>query len=185
MVYELKDCRTGARETKRKTTVEISVKDGIADFVFTAENCKFYCPYGEYNAIHSDGDACEVLIATDPNRKVYYEIELSPLGGLMTAKMTNNGDTPDKSDVLLDIDFVQEPFVETKVERRGNGYVAEMRFSLKNIYTGEGKIYFNAYRLDTDGGKCLKEKQLLFALNPTMRNKFHVPSKFLMLEDYL
>ena len=38
MVYELKDCRTGARETKRKTTVEISVKDGIADFVFTAVN---------------------------------------------------------------------------------------------------------------------------------------------------
>lgn len=184
MIYTLRDCRTGKEENERKTTVEITEKDGYLTFVFTAENCKYYCPYeGEYNKIHSDGDICEVLIGTDPNRKEYYEIEISPHNDLMLAKMSYLGEG--ENEPILGIDFVETPFVQTQVLLREGGYVATVKFPKDKIRTGEGEIYFNAYRIDTDGGKYIEEQQLLFALNPTMRGKFHTPAKFLWLKDYV
>ncbi|MBE5747087.1 MAG: hypothetical protein E7352_02800 [Clostridiales bacterium] len=183
MVYELKNCRTGARENERKTTVEITEKDGMLTFTFTAENSKYYCPYKEYNKIHSDGDVCEILIGTDPNRKVYYEIEISPHNGLMLAKMTYGGE--DEDGPILDIDFVEKPFVKTRVLLRDNGYVATATFPKEAIKTGEGEIYFNAYRIDTVGGKLLEPAHLLYALSPTMRGKFHTPAYYVWLKDYL
>lgn len=183
MIYELRDCRTGNREEERKTTVEITEKDGMLTFVFTAENSEYYCPYKEYNKIHSDGDVCEILIGTDPNRKVYYEIEISPHNGLMLAKMTYGGE--DEKGPILDIDFVANPFVKTQVLLRDNGYVATATFPKEAIKTGEGEIYFNAYRIDTAGGKLLEPVHLLYALNPTMRGKFHTPAYYVWLKEYL
>ena len=183
MIYQLKDCRTAKEEIARKTTVEITEKDGMLTFVFTAENCEYYCPYTEYNKIHSDGDVCEILIGTDPNRKVYYEIEISPHNGLMLAKMTYGGEDADGP--ILDIDFVEKPFVKTQVLLRDNGYVATATFPKKAIETGSGEIYFNAYRIDTAGGKLLEPAHLLYALNPTMRGKFHTPAYYVWLKEYL
>ena len=183
MIYQLKDCRTANEEIARKTTVEITEKDGMLTFVFTAENCEYYCPYTEYNKIHSDGDVCEILIGTDPERKVYYEIEISPYNRLMLAKMTYGGE--DENGPILDIDFVEEPFVKTSVLLRDNGYVATATFPKKAIETGDGEIFFNAYRIDTVGGRYLEPAHLLFALNPTMRGKFHTPARYLWLKDYL
>lgn len=62
MIYELRDCRTGNKEVERYTTVELKEENGILTFIFTAKNCKYYCPYKEYNKIHSDGDIVEILI---------------------------------------------------------------------------------------------------------------------------
>ena len=183
MIYELRNCRTGAQETERKTTVEITEKDGMLTFVFTAENSEYYCPYKEYNKIHSDGDVCEILIGTDPSRREYFEIEISPRNGVMLAKMTYKGE--DEQGPVLDIDFVEKPFVKTQVLLRDNGYVATATFPKAAISTGEGEIYFNAYRIDTAGGELLEPKHLLFALNPTMRGKFHTPTYYLWLKDYL
>ena len=183
MKYELKDCRTGKDEIERKTTIEIREENGILTFVFTAKNCKYYCPYNEYNKIHSDGDIVEILIGTDRERKQYYEIEVSPFNDLMLAKMTYNGE--DNKGPILDIDFVENPFVQTETIVKGNDYIITVKFDKTKISTGEGEIYFNAYRIDTDGGKCLEEEQLLFALNPTMRGKFHTPAKFVWLKEYL
>ena len=90
MLYELKNCRDGSPATYR-TTVDITEKDNIITFAFTAEHSSFYCPHQGYNQIHSEGDACEILIGSDPERKVYYEIELSPNGDLMLAEMVNLG----------------------------------------------------------------------------------------------
>ncbi len=187
MRYELRDCTTGEIDESRKTTVDISVEKGVATFVFTCKNCQYYCPYRGYNDIHSVGDAVEILIGTDKNRKVYYEIELSPLNGQMLAQMTYKGEEDGGKKILLDIDFVKESFVKSSVLIQENGYVATLQFPLEKIYSGEGEVYFNAYRLDTDGGKlsCYKDEQLLFALNPTGRPKFHTPDKFLMLKDYV
>ena len=65
---------------------------------------------------------------------------------------------------------------------RENGYTAEFIFDKKHIMTHGDRIYFNAYRLETDGGEMDKH---LFALSPTMKPKFHVPSYFLWLDNYL
>lgn len=183
MKYYLKDCRTAKEELDRKTTVEITENNGEITFVFTAKNCKFYCPYNNYNDFHCDGDICEILIGSDPERKVYYEIEIGAHNKIMLAKMTYNGEVGDK--INLGIDFVSEPFVKTTVERDGDNYVATATFPLEKIKTGDGEIFFNAYRIDTNGGKCLNDNQLLFALNPTMRGKFHTPKYYLPLKNYI
>lgn len=180
MLYELKNCRDGSTATY-KTTVDISVKAGVITFTFDAENTEFYCPYSGYNKIHSEGDACEVLIGSDPERKVYYEIEISPRNDLMVAEMVNHG-FDGNNEPILDIHFVDTCFVTSEVQKRKNGYTATVSFPSDKILSGDGEIYFNAYRLETDGGEMDKH---LFALNPTMLPKFHAPKYFCFLKDYI
>ncbi len=176
MLYELKNCRDGSKATY-KTTVDITENNGMVTFVFTAENTKFYCPHSGYNKIHSEGDACEVLIGSDPERKVYYEIEISPENDLMVAEMVNHG-FDENNEPILDIRFVDDCFVKGEVQKNDNGYVATVKFPLEKVLSGDGEVYFNAYRLETDGGEMDKH---LFALNPTMLPKFHAPEYFLFL----
>ena len=180
MKYELKNCSDGSAATY-KTTVDISENNGVLTFKFFAEHTEFYCPHHNYNDIHSEGDACEVLIGSDPERRFYYEIEISPENKLMCALMENKGD--DENGVpILEINFVDLPFVKSNVSCTENSYEATVSFPKEKILSGDGEIYFNAYRLETDGGEMDKH---LFALNPTMKPKFHRPSHFLWLKDYL
>jgi hypothetical protein len=180
MLYELKNCRDGSDATY-KTTVDISENNGVVTFNFDAENTEFYCPHSGYNKIHSEGDACEVLIGSDPERKVYYEIEISPQNDLMVAEMVNHG-FDENNEPILDILFVDDCFVKSEVQKRENGYSPTVSFPLDKIFSGEGEIYFNAYRLETDGGEMDKH---LLALNPTMLPKFHAPEYFMLLKDFI
>ena len=179
MKYEMKNCRDGSAPVY-KTTVEISEKDGVLNFVFDAENSELYCCKRGYNNIHSLGDVCEILIGTSEKRNLYYEIEVNPEGDLMIARMTNRGVDANGKPVL-DIDFVSEPFIDARCEKTETGYRARLSFKKSEILTGDGEVYFNAYRIETDGGEMEKH---LFALIPTMQGKFHVPSKFVYLKDY-
>ncbi len=180
MLYELKNCRDGSQGTYR-TTVDISENNGIVTFKFDAVNTSFYCPHSGYNKIHSEGDACEVLIGSDPERKTYYEIEISPKNDLMVAEMVNHG-FDENNEPILDIHFVENCFVKSEVSINENGYTATVSFEKDKILSGDGEIYFNAYRLETDGGEMDKH---LFALIPTMLPKFHSPKHFVFLKDYI
>ena len=180
MLYELKNCRDGSPATYH-TTVDITEKDNVVTFHFEAEHSSFYCPYDEYNGLHSDGDACEVLIGSDPERRVYYEIEISAKGDLMLAEMVNHS-VDEKGEPILEIHFVEDCFLNSHVVKKGNGYTATVSFDKSKIMSGDGEIYFNAYRLETDGGETDKH---LFALIPTMRPKFHAPSYFVWLKDHV
>ena len=180
MIYELKNCRDGLPAIYI-TTVDITENNGKLTFKFFAEHTEFYCPHHNYNDIHSEGDACEVLIGSDPERKFYYEIEISPENKLMCALMENKGD--DENGIpILKINFIEDCFVESNVVRTENSYEATVSFPKEKILSGDGEIYFNAYRLETDGGEMDKH---LFALNPTMKPKFHRPSHFMFLKAFL
>ena len=180
MIYELKNCRNG-EPCEHPSTVEITECDGVVKFFFHCEETQYYCPYHSYNKIHSIGDACEVLIGTDPARKQYYELEISAEGELMLAKMTNHG-LDEKGDPILDIGFVDVPFIKGEFIKTEKGYDASFTFKLADINTGDGEVYFNAFRLDTDGGEKNKH---LYALSPTFVPRFHITDKFLWLKDYL
>lgn len=182
MIYNLKDVVTG-EEAFYKTTLEIKEENNIIIFKFVAENSKYYCSKPKYNGIHSKGDAVEILIGTDPNRKEYYEIEVNPLNDIMLAKMRYLGITK-KNKAKLKIKFIRKKycFVYSFVERNEKGYVAIIRIEKDKLDLNLGEIYFNAYRLETDGGEMEK---YLFALNPTFYPKFHVPEKFVLLKDYI
>ena len=179
-MYELKNSRNGEKAVY-KTTVDITKQDGIITFVFTAENTQYYCPRSGYNKIHSVGDACEILIGSDPNRRWYYEIELSPANDLMLAKMEYKGKN-ENGRVVLGVNLVDDCFVTSTVQRTEKGYVAQINIPEKEILTGDGEIYFNAYRLETDGGEMEKH---LFALNPTLCKFFHTPDKYVYLKDFV
>ena len=179
MKYLLKNCRNG-EDAVYKTELEITEKDGRLFFQFRAENSQYYCPHENYNDIHSEGDACEILIGSDPERRFYYEIEINPKGRLMLAKMEYCG-VDENGDPMLNIHFVKDCFLDSRTALFDNGYEAEISFDKKDIMTGEGEIYFNAYRLETDGGEMEKH---LFALIPTMKGKFHVPTKYDYLKKY-
>ena len=181
MVYELKNCRTGEKG-EYPTFVEITEKNGEITFVFTCEHSAFYCPCPGYNGIHSKGDACEILIGSDPERKVYYEIEISPKNELMIAEMTYCGTDPERENKpILQKNFQEKCFVKSKVTLYKDGYIAEVKFNKKDILSGDGEIFFNAYRLETDGEYKSKH---LFALNPTF-GLFHKPEYYLPFKDYV
>lgn len=180
MVYELKNCRTGGAGAY-PTSVEITEKDGELTFRFAAEHSAFYCPCPGYNGIHSRGDACEILIGSDPARKVYYEIEISSKNELMIAKMTYWGVDRETEKPILQMDLQEKCFVESAVKPYKDGYIAEVKFRKEDILSGDGEVFFNAYRLETDGEYKSKH---LFALNPTF-GLFHKPEYYLLLKDYV
>ena len=180
MTFELKNCVTG-EPAVYKTNLEIKKVGKNLTFTFDCENSSLFCCDKGYNKIHSMGDVCEILIGTDSKRSVYYEIEISPIGELMIAEMTNRG-TDENGKPILEIGFVEDPFVSARCEKTETGYKAIAEFDIDSIRTGEGEVYFNAYRIETDGGEPEKH---LFDLHPTMRPKFHVPSKYIWLSDYV
>ena len=181
MIYELKETEK-AGKAEYKTTVDISENDGILTFSFECEHTKCFCPFeGKYNELHCDGDVCEIFIGSDPTRNTYYEMELSPKGDLMLAKMRYNGDD-EQGIPILDLDYVADNFVKTSASLTENGYKCSMTFAIKDILTGEGDVFFNCYRIETDGGTPNRH---LFALNPTMRRRFHTPQYYVNLKDYI
>ena len=182
MEYLLKNNRDGSPAVY-KTTLCVSQDERYIYFDFVAEHSDYYCPYGKYNDIHSCGDAVEVLIGTDPTRKTYYELEVNPNNVKMLARMTVT-ELDDDGAAKLKIDFVDEKdcFFRSDVRHTDNGYIVDISIDKTKLNMSLDKIYFNAYRLETDGGEMEKH---LFALNPTMCGKFHVPDRYVMLSDCL
>lgn len=182
MKYLLKNNRDGGPAVY-KTTLCVSQDERYIYFDFVAEHSDYYCPYGKYNDIHSCGDAVEVLIGTDPTRKTYYELEVNPNNAEMLAKMTVT-ELDDEGAAKLNIEFVDEKdcFFTSSTAKTPDGYIACIVIDKAGLNMPLDKIYFNAYRLETDGGEMEKH---LFALNPTMCGKFHVPTRYVMLSDYL
>ena len=179
MIYRLKNCKNGKR-ARYYTTVEIVDKGEELTFKFVADRCKYNCPNPYYNGFHCEGDACEIFIGTDPDKKVYYEIEVSPLNDLMIAKITHKG-IDKKKQPIIGVELIKENFVKSNVVAMDDGYVMEISFKKEKVFTGNGELFFNVYRLETDGEKMEKH---LFALSPTMKKKFHVIESFVCVKDY-
>ena len=182
MKYLLRNNRDGTAAVY-ETTVDVSQDEQYVYFDFVAEHSSCYCPYANYNDIHSCGDAVELLIGTDPARKTYYELEVNPDNAKMLAKMTVtelDGDGAAK----LQIDFINENdcFFRSTARKTNGGYAVNIVIDKVRLNMPVEQIYFNAYRLETDGGETEKH---LFAINPTKCGKFHVPTRYVMLRDYL
>ena len=162
MKYLLKNNRDGSPAVY-KTTLDVSQDERYIYFDFVAEHSDYYCPYGNYNDIHSCGDAVEVLIGTDPTRKTYYELEVNPNNVKMLAKMTVT-ELDDDGAAKLHIDFVDEKdcFFTSNTAQTPDGYVVCIAVDKNRLNMPVEQIYFNAYRLETDGGEMEKH---LFALS--------------------
>ena len=180
MVYYLKNNENG-NPACYETALEITKQGDIVTFKFTANHSERYCAFSGYNKLHCFGDACEIFIGNDDDRKTYYEIEISPKNELMLAKMIYVGER-ENGEPIIKIQFIKDCFLKSSVELIENGYIATITLNLNDIKTGDNEVYFNAYRLETDGGE--KEKHL-FALSPTMARRFHRPDYYVYLKDYV
>ena len=160
------------------TTVAISETETQYVFSFFAENSKFYCPYENYNEDHWEGDVCEIFIGDRRDLSHYYEIEVSPKGGLFLARIFNPGN-PD----LIEVDLIENDMVVHCAEIVGSDYRVEIKINKAKLNIPVEEIVFNAFRIETDGGETNKH---LIALSPTMYDdQFHVTEAFVPLRKYL
>ncbi len=182
MEHRLMDSRTG-KAPIYDTALQIIRENGYIHFHFTAHCSTCFSPYPNYNDDHFQGDVCEIFIGAGPERNEYYEIELSPAGGLFLAKVTNHGLDPENRPIL-DLCYIEREncFVDASVEKIPNGYKAAISVDESALSAGNDDIFFNAYRIETEG----RASDLhLFALSPTLQPTFHIPQSFVPLKAYI
>lgn len=180
MYFELKNNRTGERLDEYKTSLEVTMTDTHLIFDFDCKNSQFFSAGDKFNDEIYIGDVCEAFICTDTDLHWYYEIEVAPNNCQFLMKMHYVEKVVDGKKI---IDVERNPvsekdnflFSEVKIDR--NDYKLKFSLPLDKIgYNKEVGIRFNAYRIETDGGESDKH---LLAVNPTLKNSFHVPTSFI------
>ncbi len=181
MPYILSNTRNG-KTPIYKTELRIENRPSEIVFHFMAEHSAYYCPYSGYNDNHYEGDACEVFIGVEPDRSRYFEIEVTPNNGLFFGIITYSGKNAQGAPITS-IQYVDEKdcFVCSKTEKTSRGYNVEIAIDKVGLQAEGKKLFFNAYRIETDGGERDKH---LFALNPTMQSVYHVPERFVPLDYF-
>lgn len=167
MMVELKNNVTGEK-APFKTILEYSRFGNNMLFKFSCENSKRFSAYSEHNEPIYRGDVCEVFIRTGEVMSEYYEIEVAPNGTTFFAKIKNVDGSPIVS-------FLDKQFQST-VTITESGYDVEILVPFDAVNATNHPIYFNAFRIETEGGH---ENRHLLALSPTMCPFFHRPEKFI------
>lgn len=177
MKYQLKNSRTGEDIPEFETTVEVTKTATELNFDFYCKNSKFYCADDKYNGPIYGGDVCEAFICTGTDLMRYFEIEVAPNNCQFVYKMHNLGNYELEEQPIP----AEDNFLTSKVEKMGNDYRVKFSMPLDKIgYDEKIGIRYNAFRIETEGG--FTDKNLL-AISPTLRDKFHVPEKFIKLVD--
>ena len=134
-------------------------------FQFKALNSSLTSFSNVYNDDIWRGDVCEVFLA-DGKVNTYYEVEVAPNETLFFGKIHFE---EDGTRVLTKLD---NPGVSAKVYTYEDSYEVYLVVP-KSLFKNE--IYFNAFRLETEG---LEQEKNKFALFPTYCETFHKPESF-------
>lgn len=170
ITYFLRENVTGAENDECAFSFDRTADRFV--FRFLVKDADIISPYRADNEDLFDGDAVEVFIAPQGDRKRYFELEVSPYGVRFWASVVNETGT--------DIDVERlAPVYAVKTMLTQDGYRAEIELPFAALHGLDTEKYlFNAYRLDkkSDG------RQLLYALNPTLCDRFHRPKYFVAEE---
>lgn len=162
-----------------KTTLEIIDLGESFKFIFYCEHTGFYCPLKEYNDIIARGDICELHIGSDPKREDYFEISVNQENNMFISKHKYCG-LDENGNPKLELNL-QPRFVESHIDIDGNNYTATLIVKKSDIMTGDGEIYFNAYRIECDGDTPSKHGMAVFC----PYGKFNKPELFQFIKNYL
>ena len=154
-----------AKTESPKTKVEIKKENNNLVFLFEALDSCLYSYSNNNNDELWKGCVCEVFL--DLGDDFYYEFEVAPNGAIFIAKIRNRK-----------IEFFDCDFVTTKSEIVKNNYYVAIHIDLVKLGNPK-QIKYNAFRVET---KPNEKEQVLFALNPTLCETFHVREKFISLE---
>ncbi len=156
------------------TELDYEISDDAFIFEFFCYDSKLFSFCDNDNGELFNGDVAEVFIRTGNDENEYYEIEVAPNGRKFFAKIKRNGTD-------LDFAFLNTENITAEVSPYKSGYKAIIRIPFDSVdYKKGGEAYFNAFRIETEGG--IPEKNLL-ALYPTTTGKFHDPSVFHKLNE--
>jgi len=154
-----------------ETEFDIKIVEDKLVLDYLAKHSKFFSYSDKYNDDIYNGDVVEVFLDMGA-KDHYWEIEVAPNGTVFLGDITNDGTT--FSGVRL-----KENFVEREVTLLEKDWIVHIELPLDKLgYNPEYGIKYNAYRIDTDGGKSNAH---LFALNPTMCGSFHKKESFIKL----
>lgn len=176
MKFELLNCETGEK-SPFYTQAEIWLDDKNLNVEFYCKNAQMFSYSDKYNDRLYMGDVCEAFICTGTDRHQYYEIEVAPNNTVFLIKVHYYPNDPEVAKEFIPI---EECFVTSSVERFDGEYKCKFSVPLDKIgYDKSRGIWFNLYRIETEGG--IPEKNLL-AANPTLRHRFHEPAFFMKLK---
>ena len=113
-----------------------------------------------------NGDVVEIFIDIG-EKDSYLEIEVAPNGKKFVANIINR-----------QIHFIDNSFVKSNVEIKGNDYIVTMDIDLSRFNITK-PIEYNAFRIETCG---IEPNHILCALSPTLCGSFHVRDKFILLK---
>lgn len=167
-MLELKDNITGKRAIY-KTLLNIEKQDDYLVFEFYASHCSFFSYSHKFNDPIYNGDVVEVFIKTKEENH-YLEIELAPNGTLFIGDIFNDGKR-------RELTMLENKGIIAETKKNNCDLMAKLIIPYKNYNISED-IVFNAFRIETDGGKSNAH---LFALNPTMCDTFHILEAFISL----
>ena len=167
----LQDNRIGGAASF-KTAFDCGRKGSYLTFSFDCENSQRFSAYSEDNEPIYLGDVVEIFIGVGENPKKYFELEVAPNGTKFFAGIHNDGELKVK---LL------EPIFKAEIENTESGYRVSISLPESAIgVSGDEKLYFNAFRIETEGGETEKYLQ---ALSPTYSGSFHVPKFFIPFDE--
>lgn len=161
--FKLLDNLTGKIGTPQ-TDFSYERKGNLLSFCFEA----YESSLNSFSNIDNDqlykGDVVEIFL--DLGDDFYYEFEVAPNGATFVAKILNR-----------EITFTENNFFKSKTYIKGDMYQVYMMVDISKL-KHNGKIRFNAFRIETKG---IKSEYILQALSPTLCETFHVREKFIDL----
>lgn len=161
--FQLFDNQTGVIGTPT-TILSYERKGNLLSFSFEAYESSLNSFSNIDNNQLYKGDVVEIFL--DLGDDFYYEFEVAPNGATFVAKILNR-----------QITFIENNFFKSKTYIKGDMYQAYMMIDISKL-KHNGKIKFNAFRIETKG---IKSEYILQALSPTLCETFHVRDKFIDL----
>jgi hypothetical protein len=168
----LRDARTG-EAPRLPTAVRVGLRGDALCVRFDARDDGVVATLSERDAPLWTEDVCEVFLAPEEPSRVYYEIEVNPLGALFDARVAS----PDLARATMRVETAWDcPGLQARVTRREGRWSALLTIPLGPL-RGAGspeRWRANFYRVDRGARDEFSAWSPTFA-DPT---DFHVPERF-------
>ncbi|MFY9551191.1 MAG: carbohydrate-binding family 9-like protein [Thermoanaerobaculia bacterium] len=168
----LSDARTGAAP-RLSTAVRVGLRGQALCVRFDARDDGVVATHTERDAPLWTGDVCEVFLAPEEPARVYYELEVNPLGALFDARV----ESPELSRATMRVETAWDcRGLSGRVSRRPGRWSALLTIPLGSLCAGEPPPCWRAnfYRIDRGARDEYSAWSPTFADPPD----FHLPERF-------
>ena len=170
-IYYLSENVTGCFNNECRFTF-LSQFDCLS-FFFSVKDTDIISPFEKDNEDIWTGDAVEVFISPNGDLTNYIEIEVSPNSVRFMGRILNK----DGCNFILE-KIKPNFYAQALINSKGYDVNINVPYSVFSNNFDYAKAKLNAFRLD----KKVSGEQILYALNPTYCDSFHIPSFFCQIK---